>query len=118
MAKEPKPDFGDLFGALPDASRDEQFATLLERSGLRIVRIVSDGQATPPGEWFDQDDDEWVVVMSGRAGLRIEGESDVRSLAPGGYAYLPAHCRHRVEWTDPEEPTIWLAIHVAPLTGG
>lgn len=88
------------------------------RSGLRIVRIDSDGQANPPGEWFDQDDDEWVVVMTGRAGLRIEGESDVRTLAPGGYVFLPAHCRHRVEWTDPAGPTVWLAVHMAPVTDG
>ncbi len=118
MAEEPKPNFGDLLDALPDASREEQFDTLLERSGLRIVRIVSDGQATPAGEWFDQDDDEWVVVVAGQAGLRIEGESDVRTLAPGGYAFLPAHCRHRVEWTDSEGPTVWLAVHMAPVTDG
>jgi cupin 2 domain-containing protein len=118
VAENPKPDFGDLLGVLPDAARGEQFETLMERSGLRIVRIVSDGQATPPDEWFDQDDDEWVVVMAGRAGLRIEGEGDVRTLGPGGYAFLPAHCRHRVEWTDREGPTVWLAVHMAPVTDG
>ncbi len=114
MAENPKPDFGDLLAALPDASDGEQFETLLARAGGRIVRIVSDGQATPDGEWFDQDDDEWVVVLAGRAGLLIEGIPDVRELAPGGYAFLPAHCLHRVAWTDPDTPTVWLAIHMAP----
>jgi cupin 2 domain-containing protein len=116
VPENPKPDFGDLLAALPDASDAEQLETLLERSGLRIIRIVSDGQASPPGEWFDQDDDEWVVVLAGRAGLLIDGESDVRSLGPGGFAFLPAHCRHRVEWTDSKMPTVWLAIHMTPRT--
>ena len=116
MPENPKPDFGDLLAALPDASGAEQFDTLLEREGLRILRIVSSGQASPPGEWFDQDDDEWVVVLAGRAGLLIDGESDVRALKPGEHAFLPAHCRHRVEWTDSDMPTVWLAIHMAPVT--
>ena len=112
MTENPKPEFGNLLAALPDASGGEQFETLLARYGLRIVRIVSDGQASPDGEWFDQDEDEWVVVLAGGAGLLIEGEPDVRPLGPGDYAFLPAHCRHRVEWTNPESPTVWLAIHM------
>ncbi|MDA0787251.1 MAG: cupin domain-containing protein [Proteobacteria bacterium] len=114
MTENPKPDFGDLLAALPDASGGEQFETLLERPGLRIVRIVSGGQATPPDEWFDQEEDEWVVLLRGAAGLLIDGEGDARSLAPGDFAFLPAHCRNRVEWTDPDTPTVWLAIHMAP----
>ena len=116
MTANPKPDFGDLLAALPDASGAEQFKTLLARAGVRILRIVSDGQASPPGEWLDQDDDEWVVVLAGWTGLQIDGETDIRSLGPGEYAFLPAHFRHRVEWTDPEGPTVWLAIHMAAAT--
>lgn len=114
MTADPRAEFGELLAALPDASDAEQFETLLARSGLRIVRIVSDGQASPPGAWFDQDDDEWVVVLAGKAGLRIEGESEARTLGPGAYVFLPAHCRHRVEWTDPQTPTVWLAVHMPP----
>lgn len=108
------PEFGELLAGLPDASGTEQLETLLDRAGLHILRIVSDGQASPPGEWFDQDDDEWVVVLVGEAGLLIEGEAETRTLGPGAYAFLPAHCRHRVAWTDADGPTVWLAIHMAP----
>ena len=81
---------------------------------MRIERIVSTGQATPPGEWLDQQDDEWVALLAGRAGLRIEGEADVRVLAPGDWVLLRARQRHRVEWTEAGEPTVWLAVHAAP----
>lgn len=114
MTENPKLDFGDLLAALPDASEGEHFDTLLAQAGVCIVRIVSDGQASPVGEWFDQDDDEWVVVLAGKAALLIEGEPETRTLGPGAYAFLPAHCRHRVAWTDPDTPTVWLAIHMAP----
>jgi hypothetical protein len=80
VTENPKPDFGDLLAALPDALGAEQFKTLLARAGVRILRIVSNGQASPPGEWLDQDDDEWVVVLAGRTGLQIDGETDIRSL--------------------------------------
>lgn len=104
--------FGNLLADLPDAGAGEAFETLLDRPGLRIVRIVSAGQATQPGEWFDQDEDEWVLVIAGAAGLRVEGEADIRALNPGDHAFLPARCRHRVEWTAPDTPTVWLAVHM------
>ena len=103
---------GDLFADLPDATSEEQFESLLKRPGVRILRIVSNGQATPDGEWYDQPGDEWVVVLRGSAGVLIEGEDAPRELAPGGYLFLPAHCRHRVNWTQDSPPTVWLAIHV------
>jgi len=102
---------GNLFAGLPDARPAECFDTLLEAGACRLQRIVSLGQATPPGEWYDQDDDEWVVVLKGGAGLRIDGEADLRRLGPGDWLLLPAHCRHRVEWTAAGEPTVWLALH-------
>ncbi|SEH63351.1 cupin domain-containing protein [Magnetospirillum fulvum] len=104
----------NIFGDLPVAAADEAVAALLSRPGLRIERIVSTGQASPPGFWYDQDWDEWVMVLSGAALLRIESEPEVRRLAAGDYLLIPAQCRHRVEWTDPAAATIWLAIHVAP----
>ncbi|HEY6434435.1 MAG TPA: cupin domain-containing protein, partial [Acetobacteraceae bacterium] len=77
-------------------------------------RIVSTGQASPPGFWYDQDWDEWVVLLAGSAGLQIEHEPAVRALHQGDYVAIPAHIRHRVEWTAPDQPTIWLAVHSYP----
>jgi cupin 2 domain-containing protein len=78
---------------------------------VRLERIVSTGHATPPGQWLDQDRTEWVTVLRGQASLRFEDEPEPRLLSPGDYVLIPAHRRHRVEWTDPGEPTIWLALH-------
>ena len=107
------PAAGNLFADIPDRLAEEEVATLLARPGLRIERIVSTGQASPPGFWYDEDRDEWVVVLSGGAGLLVEGESAPRTLRPGDHVHLPAHCRHRVEWTDPARATVWLALHFA-----
>ncbi|MBF0375776.1 MAG: cupin, partial [Alphaproteobacteria bacterium] len=80
--------------------------------GTRLLRIVSHGQATPPGEWYDQPDDEWVALLAGGAGLLIEGETEPRALRPGDWLLLPAGRRHRVEWTASGVATIWLALHM------
>lgn len=96
----------------PDPPRREEFVeSLLEGSRFRVERIVSTGQATPEGEWYDQDSAEWVVMLSGGARLRFEDSSEEVKLAAGDYLEIAAHRRHRVEWTDPGEPTVWLAIH-------
>jgi len=84
---------------------------LASKRTVRIERIASTGQATPEGEWYDQDHDEWVLVVAGAARLRIEGEAADRDLAEGDWVLLPAHCRHRVTWIRAEPPTIWLAVH-------
>ncbi|HEY1504434.1 MAG TPA: cupin domain-containing protein [Stellaceae bacterium] len=107
------PEPANLFANLAASHAAEQFTDLLATPGLRLERIVSLGQATPPGEWLDQDQAEWVILLRGAATLLFEGESSARDLTPGDYAIIPAHCRHRVEWTAPEEPTIWLALHYA-----
>jgi cupin 2 domain-containing protein len=88
----------------------EEIIPLLSRPGLRIERIVSTGQASPPDFWYDQAEDEWVILLAGSAGLAIEGEAE-RTLAPGDYVVLPAGKRHRVTWTDASRPTVWLAVH-------
>lgn len=102
---------GNLYRGLPAQAAEELFEPLLERPGLRLERIVSTGQATAPGQWYDQAADEWVVLLAGGAGLLIEGEPAPRRLVPGDWLLLPAHCRHRVEWT--EAATVWLALHCA-----
>ena len=99
----------NLFDDVPRALDAERVDVLLATAGLRLERIVSTGQATPPGEWYDQERDEWVVVLRGRARVRIEGETEDRALGVGDHLLLRAHVRHRVEWTD--TPTVWLALH-------
>lgn len=79
--------------------------------GIRVERIVSWGHVTPPGSFYDQAWDEWVLVLTGAARLVIEGEPE-RVLERGDCVFLPAHCRHRVTWTSPGEPTVWLALHI------
>jgi cupin 2 domain-containing protein len=104
---------GNLTSGLPERPLAEELVeTLCERPGARIERIVSAGQITPDGEWYDQESDEWVLLVTGRARLSIEGEADDRELGEGDYVFLPAHCRHRVAWTQIEPPTVWLAIHL------
>ena len=103
---------GNLFAGIDEEKRDEELlTTLAERPGGRIERIVSTGQASPPGFWYDQDWGEWVVLLSGAARLHFADEAEARRLAPGDWVDIPAHCRHRVEWTDPDQPTVWLAVH-------
>lgn len=98
----------NLFDDLPSNFADEHFSTLLEAGDLRIERILSHGQASPDSFWYDQDQHEWVIVLQGAA--RIAMDDEVKELRPGDFLNIPAHHKHRVEWTSPDEPTIWLAI--------
>jgi cupin 2 domain-containing protein len=103
---------GRLFADLPAPPRDEeQFDTLVQAPGVVIERIVSTGQRTPEGAWLVQDRDEWVVLLRGSATLRLEGEPEDTPMAPGDFIHLPANTRHRVERTDADGPTVWLAVH-------
>lgn len=108
-----KPKSGRLFARVRSRAIDERVELLAQSGAVRIERIVSTGQASPPGFWYDQERPEFVVVLAGSAGLRFEGERAVRKLAPGDWIDIPAHARHRVEWTDPATPTVWLAVHYA-----
>jgi cupin 2 domain-containing protein len=109
------PPTANLFAGLPATPRLDEIVDILARTPeARIERIVSTGQASPPGFWYDQPWDEWVVLLSGRAGLHLHGELAPRRLGPGDHLLIPAHLRHRVEWTDPDAPTVWLAIHIRP----
>ncbi len=101
---------GSLFADLPTRADQEDIEVLAALPGVRIERIVSTGQASPPGFWFDQDWTEWVL-LAGSAGLLIEGEDAPRILAPGDYLEILPQARHRVEWTAPDQPTVWLAVH-------
>ncbi len=101
----------NLFADVPRSSDAEVVEQLLSAPNVRIERIVSTGHTSPPGYWYDQDWAEWVVVLSGSAVLRIEGDAEPRVLGPGDHVHLEAHLRHRVEWTSSTEPTVWLAVH-------
>jgi cupin 2 domain-containing protein len=103
---------GNLFADLPVASpAAECLETLLAQPGLRIERIVSSGQASPPGFWYEQADAEWVLLVSGEALLRFEDEAEARRLRAGDWLHIAPQRRHRVEWTPADSPTVWLAVH-------
>jgi cupin 2 domain-containing protein len=105
------PTDGNLFEALPQKLPAELIKNLVEEPGIRLERIVSTGHVTSEGQWYDQDSDEWVVMLTGAAKLRFEAPDEVLTLRPGDYLRISAHRRHRVEWTDLDEPTVWLALH-------
>lgn len=105
------PQVGNLYGNLATPRGREVFDELLARPGVRIERIVSTGQASPPGEWHDQAGDEWVALLAGRATLLFEG-GDRLELSPGDWLLIPAHARHRVEATSSDPPCVWLAVHL------
>ena len=102
---------GNIFAKLPQSLSEEVFQEIIHGETFRLERIISFGQATPAGQWYDQEQHEWVVLLSGAAGLRFEGEEGLRVLSPGDFMNIPAHTRHRVEWTDEKQNTVWLALH-------
>ena len=105
----------NLLADLPQAGRGEEvFTRILAAPGLVVERIVSTGQASPPGFFYDQPQDEWVLVLAGTAELRFADEAAPRRLEAGDHLLIPAHRRHRVERTDRDPPTVWLAVHFGP----
>jgi cupin 2 domain-containing protein len=98
----------NLFADLPRQVPDELITTLIDAADVRIERIVSHGHVSPEGFWYDQDQHEWVVVLKGVARLRFEDETV--EMGAGDFVNIPAHRKHWVEWTTPEEPTVWLAV--------
>ncbi|MFH1215111.1 MAG: cupin domain-containing protein [Pseudomonadota bacterium] len=101
----------NIFSHIPEELQDESFESILKTDSLLLERIISRGHATPEGRWYDQERDEWVILLAGSAALHIEGREELIVLRPGDHILLPAHCRHRVEWTDDSGETIWLALH-------
>jgi cupin 2 domain-containing protein len=93
-----------------ESTESESTAQIQAGANVRIERIVSRGHSSPPGFWYDQDESEWVMVLSGAASLLFEGEVEAVRMGPGDYIDVPAHQRHRVEWTDPDQDTVWLAV--------
>ena len=101
----------NLFADLPTTLPEELVEVLAENNLVRIERIVSTGQVSPDGFWYDQAEAEWVVVLMGEAKLLLEGDDQPIHMRPGDHVNIPAHRKHRVEWTKPDDPTMWLVVH-------
>jgi len=100
----------NLFADFPHNLPEELVEVLAENKQVRIERIVSTGHASPEGFWYDQKEHEWVAVLKGEAKLVFDGDDEPIHMKPGDYVNIPAHRKHRVEWTSPDEPTVWLAV--------
>ena len=100
----------NLFDDLPATLCEELVTVLAENSHVRIERIVSTGHASPHDSWYDQREHEWVLVLKGEAKLLFEGDEKPFHMQPGDHVLIPAHKKHRVEWTASDEPTVWLAV--------
>ena len=100
----------NIFDNIPTQLHQELFQDIFSKDGLKIQRIVSQGEATQDDKWYIQEDDEWVIVLQGEATLSFEGDFDVK-LNSGDYINIPAHKKHKVSWTSSDEQTIWLAVH-------
>ena len=101
----------NLLDGIPTDLPEELLSTILQANNLRIERIISQGHASPPGFWYDQEENEMVIVLEGSAAVQFEGDAEPVELRQGSYLNIPAHARHRVAWTYPNQKTLWLAIH-------
>lgn len=108
---------GNIFSALPEDRTREVFEEILQIGEVRLERIVSRGHRSPQGFWYDQPDEEWVLLVRGGAILRFAEPEQLMEMSPGDYVSIPAHRRHRVEWTAPDTESIWLAIHLPAPAG-
>ncbi len=99
----------NLFEGFSPQLPEELVTLLADNQHVRILRIVSTGHSSPKEFWYDQDEHEWVVVLKGEAELVFDNGESV-TMKPGDYVLIPAHKKHRVEWTTAEEPTVWLAV--------
>ena len=101
----------NVFGSILDDKQNEQFYEILKNENVRIETIVSHGQISEEGFWYDQDENEFVMILEGYAILEFEDKRI--EMAKGDFLEIPAHCRHRIALTSPTEPTIWLAVFYA-----
>ncbi|MCA9041262.1 MAG: cupin domain-containing protein [Planctomycetaceae bacterium] len=105
---------GNLFKNIPDHLPEELLEVLATCHNVRIERIVSQGHSSPDDFWYDQDEAEWVLLLAGAAQLTLQEPDEIITLQSGDYLLIPAHRKHHVDWTSPEEPTIWLAVFFKP----
>ena len=100
----------NILDGIPDVLDEELFHVLAQKGAVKIQRIVSKGHSSPKSGWYDQEQDEWVIILQGSAMVTFEGNSEER-LETGSYLNIPAHTKHKVSWTSPDIETVWLAIH-------
>ena len=105
----------NILADIPAQLPKELFTCLLKNEQVEIERIVSRGQSSEKDEWYDQINDEWVVLLQGEAILEFSEPQEFKKLQAGDYLLIPAHCKHRVDWTDPDRDSIWLAVHLLTL---
>lgn len=104
-------DVTNLFKNIPEHLPEEIFQEILKTENIKVERIVSKGHSSSHNFWYDQEENEWVILLKGSAGLLFEEDGKVVILKPGDYINIPSHTKHRVEWTDPDTETVWLAIY-------
>ncbi|MDR3110044.1 MAG: cupin domain-containing protein [Planctomycetaceae bacterium] len=104
----------NLFDTLPTSLPAELVENLFQTENVRIERIVSTGQSSPPDFWYDQDESEWVVLLRGSATLEFEGDSEMKQMLPGDYIFITEHQKHRVHSTSTTETTVWLTVFIKP----
>lgn len=102
----------NIFKNIPDQLPEELIECIFKRDNIRLERIISKGHMTPAGQWYDQEGDEWVILLQGQATVLYQKDNQSFDLVAGDYLLIPAHTRHRVEWTAPELNTVWLAVHL------
>lgn len=103
----PNPLISDFFQNLPDASVEEKIEIIAQTENITIERIVSHGQSS---EWFDQDETEFCTVLAGSAKIQFNDDPEPALMKPGSWVIIPAHCRHKVTWTEPDVNTVWIAF--------
>ena len=101
---------GNIFASIPTELESEAFDLLAAHGDVRIERIVSKGHASPESGWYDQDQNEWVIVLRGEAIVTLEDSKEVH-LKAGDHLNIPAHTKHKVTWTSPDTETVWIAVH-------
>jgi cupin 2 domain-containing protein len=100
----------NIFSDIPENIPEEIFETIISSEKICIERIISKGHRSAKGFWYDQEKNEWVILLKGAARILFENQEKPIHLKPGDHIHIPAHCRHRVDWTDPDCATIWLAV--------
>ncbi len=103
-------ELANLLSDIPAQLPDELVETLVRAPSVQVVRVISMGHASPEGFWYDQEENEFVVLLSGAARLVFEDQPQPVEIVAGSYVNITAHRRHRVEWTDPAQPTVWLGV--------
>lgn len=104
------PDLDNLLAAIPASLTEELVQILVRAPGVQVVRVVSCGHHSPDGFWYDQEENEFVVVVAGAARMVFEEPAETVEMVAGSFVNIAAHRRHRVEWTDPEQNTVWLGV--------